>query len=344
MPIAPLTSLGTGGSARYFVRAESDAEVVAALDWAEQAGHPVLLLGGGSNLVCSDSGFAGLVLLLAQRGRAALSGQRLPGRRHLRVAAGESWDAFVAACCAERLSGVECLSGIPGSVGATPIQNVGAYGQEVSETVDAVRCYDRAERRIVTLSNVECEFGYRSSRFKTQERDRFVVLSVDFVLQENGPAAVLYPELQHALGERAEPSLDEVRAAVLRLRASKSMLLDRDDENGRSCGSFFVNVVLDAAELAALETRAAPLVPPRFPQPDGRFKIPAAWLIQHAGFDKGHRRGPVGLSTKHTLCVVAHDGATSADVVAFARHLCAGVELRFGVRLEPEPTLIGITW
>lgn len=324
------------------MRTESETEVVQALSWAEDAGLPVLLLGGGSNLVCADAGFPGLVLQLADRGQQLLSASG--GRRRVRIAAGQLWDRFVAACCDELLAGLECLSGIPGSVGATPIQNVGAYGQEVSECIDAVRCFDRWERRVVSLSNAECEFGYRTSRFKTRERERFVVLSVDFALQENGPPAIRYPELEQALSAIPQPSLAQVRATVLQLRAAKSMLLDPSDENGRSCGSFFVNAVLSAAEFSALQARAAPLVPPHFMQTDGRVKVPSAWLIQHAGFDKGHRQGPVGLSSKHTLCVVAHEGATSADVVAFARDVSTAVEQRFGIRLEPEPTLIGIAW
>ena len=337
--LADHTTLRVGGPARRWLEPATEAELVALVRAADERGEPVLVLGGGSNVVVADAGFDGTVvhtgLLRGLRTEdvAACSGA------FLEVAAGEPWDAFVAASVAAGHVGVESLSGIPGLVGATPIQNVGAYGQEVSQTIARVRVYDRAERRILTRSAAECHFGYRTSVLKAGA-GRFVVLSVSFQLRLGTLSMpVRYAELARTLdvaqGERVP--LAEVRDAVLALRRGKGMVLDADDRDTWSAGSFFTNPVVDAAAAAAL-----PAAAPRYPQPDGGVKTSAAWLIEHAGFSRGHGSGLARLSTRHTLAITNRGGATAADVVALAREIRTGVERAFGVRLVPEPVLIGV--
>jgi UDP-N-acetylmuramate dehydrogenase len=343
-PLSGLLSLGTGGPARWFCQARVLPELQAALDWAAQQPCALLVLGGGTNLVMADAGFDGLVIQMAFDG---VQFEAKPGDTvHVTAGGGVQWDELVLRCCERGLSGVECLSGIPGTVGATPIQNVGAYGQEICQTLLSALCYDRHTRCSVQLSNSDCGFAYRDSRFKHQDRGRFVVLSVTFALHAHGRARVAYPELAARLEQLGiiEPTPSQLREVVLQLRADKSMLLNATDPNSRSCGSFFLNPILSAADYRALCERASPDAPPSFPQAGGRVKVPAAWLIQHAGFSRGYREGDVGLSTRHTLCVVAHPGATSSAVVAFAQRLRDAVAERFGVRLEPEPEFVGLAW
>ena len=321
-----LTTLRLGGPAARFLEARTDDEVIAAMTSAE---GPLLVMSGGSNLVVADEGFAGTVVRIASRG-VMIEEERVT------VAAGEPWDEFVARCVSEGFSGVECLSGIPGSAGATPIQNVGAYGQDVSQTVVSVRVYDRDRRAVATLSPADCGFGYRTSVLKGA--DRHVVLAVTFALARSGQAsAVRYAELARAVGDR--PSLVEVREAVLALRRRKGMVIDPGDPDSVSAGSFFVNPVLTADEFASLSSGETP---PSWPEPDGRIKTSAAWLIEHAGFGRGYGNGKVGISSKHTLALVNRGGATTAELVALARELRAGVRDRFGVELQVEPTLVGI--
>jgi UDP-N-acetylmuramate dehydrogenase len=321
------TTLGVGGSARYLIEAKTEADVVAALAFADSHGLPLRVLGGGSNLVISDAGFDGVVLAMGLRG---LSFSRPSGDAELRAAAGEPWDAVVAKTVERGLAGLEALSGIPGSAGATPIQNVGAYGQEVAETISSVRVIDRSTRT-----------AYRDSFFKSEAPERYVVTEVRFALSERQPAAVRYPDLKRELLRRghAEPSLAELRACVLAVRRDKSMLLDPSDPNGRSCGSFFLNPIVTAEDAARVRELALGRDVPLYPQPDGRVKIAAAWLIEQSGFAKGLREGPVGLSTKHALSIVAHAGARAADVLALCARIQAGVKARFGVELAPEPNV-----
>ncbi len=342
--LAPLTSLGTGGTARWFCEASTLGELQNAVLWANRNNLPLAVLGGGSNVVFSDDTFNGLVLRVAMAGREPCAEAANPAC--WRVAAGEPWDDFVKFCCEADLAGVECLSGIPGSVGATPIQNVGAYGQEVCQVIRSVRCLERETLAVVDIPNGDCDFAYRSSRFKRQDAGRFIVLSVEFELRPGAAPELRYAELENEANRRglSSPSLADIREAVLTLRSQKSMLLDPNDPNGRSCGSFFVNTIVTREEFQRLRQRAAPSAPPHFEQDDGTLKVPSAWLIQHAGFDKGHREGNVGLSTKHTLCVVAHSGATSAEVVRFARRVRDQVWDTFGVCLQPEPVFIGHDW
>jgi UDP-N-acetylmuramate dehydrogenase len=329
-PLAPLTTLRLGGPAKRLVSVGTEAELVEAV---READEPLLLLAGGSNLVLPDAGWPGVVVRIETRGierDGAL----------LEVQAGEPWDDLVAATVEEGLAGFECLSGIPGSVGATPIQNVGAYGQEVSETVRSVRVLDRTTGTIDELAPADCGFTYRSSAFKRAAR--WVVLAVTFAVHRADSSQPLrYAELARALdlepGARAP--LCEVREAVLALRRGKGMVLDPADPDTISAGSFFMNPILDADTVAALRPR-----PPAFPQPDGRVKTSAAWLIERAGFAKGYARGRVAISSKHALALVNRGGASTGELLALAREIAAGVRERFGVQLEPEPTIVGEAW
>jgi UDP-N-acetylmuramate dehydrogenase len=332
--LSELTTLRLGGPAGSVVETRDEAQLVEAA-----RADDVLLVAGGSNLVIADEGWPGTVVRVLTRGVE----ERAPGE--LTVAAGEEWDPFVARCVAEGLAGVESLSGIPGSIGATPIQNVGAYGQEVAETIVGVRALERASGAVVELAPEECGFAYRSSAFK-RDPGRWVVLAVTFALERrelSGPLA--YAELARTLGVRPGEGapLAEVREAVLGLRRGKGMVLDPDDPDAVSAGSFFTNPILSEDEFAALERRAER--PPRFPEPDGRVKTSAAWLIERAGFHRGHGNpAGIAISSKHTLALTNRGGGTTAELLALAREIAAGVEERFGVRLEPEPTLVGVAW
>jgi len=340
VPLAPHCTLRVGGAARFLVEAVDEATVLEAVEWARTRGLPVRVLGGGSNLVIADGGVDGLVLKIGLRGVTARPG---PGAVEVTAAAGESWDALVRHTVEQGWAGLECLSGIPGLVGATPIQNVGAYGQEVSDTVAAVRALDGETGQVVTLGPADCAFGYRDSLFKSRAPGRYVVLAVTYRLAPGGAPSLRYADVAREL-ERSgvsRPTLAQVRQTVITVRRSKSMVLEAGDSNARSCGSFFLNPLVDATQLAHVEARAAGLEMPRWPHPDGRTKLSAAWLIERAGFSRGQCDGPVGLSTRHTLAVVCHDGARARDVVAFARKVRAGVEARFGVRLHPEPVFWG---
>jgi UDP-N-acetylmuramate dehydrogenase len=320
------------------VEAASSEELVAAVRAADDADEPVLLVAGGSNLLVDDAGFGGRVVLVRSRGVDVLSRDACAGA-FVRVAAGEDWGPVVERAVGEGWSGLEALSGIPGSTGATPVQNVGAYGQEVADTLASVRVYDRAERRVRTLAAADCGFAYRWSRFKAAP-GRWVVLDVTFQLPVGELSApVRYAELARALdvpvGARAP--LAEVRSAVLALRRGKGMVLDPDDRDTWSAGSFFTNPVLDEAAAEAL-----PVDAPRFPAGDGRVKTSAAWLIEQAGFGKGHGLpGSASLSTKHTLALTNRGGASAADLLALAREVRDGVRERFGVELVNEPVLVG---
>lgn len=327
VPLAPFTTIRIGGPARYFVRATDIDALREAIDWARERSLPLFILGGGSNLLISDNGFDGLVVHLDLRGINVIAEDEYA---MVRVAAGEVWDEFVAMAVSREWAGFECLSGIPGSVGATPIQNVGAYGQEVSETIARVEVLDRRDGLVKTLTNWDCRFGYRSSVFKSYERDRYVVTAVTFRLKVGGPATVRYPELQKAV---SSDDLQEVRNAVIAIRRRKGMVLDPADPDTRSDGSFFMNPIVDPSE-ASKEM-------PRFPASDGKVKLSAAWLIEHAGFEKGFTLGNAGLSTKHTLAVINRGGASARDVLALVELIQQRVREKFGIDLHPEPNFIG---
>jgi len=336
VPLCHRTTLRLGGPAARLVTATCSEEIVSAVSAADEAGEPLLVLGGGSNLVVADDGFPGTVVALASRG-VDVASDACAGVS-VRVSAGESWERLVERAIAEQWVGVEALSGIPGQVGATPIQNVGAYGQEVADTIAAVRTYDRTTGTPRTFAAEECGFGYRTSRFK-QQPDRFVVLDVTFQFRLGDRAApIRYAELADMLGVEAgdRPSAEEVRAAVLSLRRSKGMVLDPDDHDTWSAGSFFTNPVLDAGAAARF-----PAAVPRWHQPDGRTKISAAWLIEQAGFAKGYGNERVGLSHKHTLALTNRGDATTEDLLALAREIRQTVLARFGVVLVSEPVMVG---
>ncbi len=360
VPLAGHTTLRLGGPARHFAEAPDDVELIAQVWAADERGEPLLVLGGGSNLVVADEGFPGTVAHVATRGiRHEPDGDRVL----LTVAAGEDWDTVVAGTVADGLAGLECLSGIPGLAGATPIQNVGAYGQEVAQTVVAVRGYDRERGAVVDLAAAECGFGYRTSAFKRSLRSwaagpavtgRFVVLSVTFRLARSARSApVRYAELARTLGvpEGGRAPLGEVRSAVLDLRRGKGMVLDPADPDTRSAGSFFTNPVLDPAAFAELKQAVATTLGPgagvpTFPAGPGQVKVSAAWLIEHAGFAKGYQPGAgqdgARISFKHTLALVNPGAATTATLLALAREITGGVRKAFGVDLTPEPVLVGV--
>ncbi len=333
--LADYTTFHLGGPARRFVTATDVDALQAAVTEADEAGEPVLLLGGGSNLLVADEGFAGTVVRIATSGVDVESSDEVVIAT---VAAGESWDGFVVRAVESGWAGVECLSGIPGLVGSTPIQNVGAYGADVAQVISAVRVFDRRERAGVTLSAAQCRFGYRDSLFK-RSPGRYIVLSVEMRLRTgdlSGP--VRYPELANrlnvAVGDRAP--IGDVRDAVVALRRSKGMVIDPQDHDTWSAGSFFTNPFVTPQQAAMLPAEA-----PRFPQDDGTVKTSAAWLISHAGFAKGFGTPPATLSTKHVLALTNRGGASAADILGLARTVRAGVERAYGIVLEPEPNLVG---
>jgi len=339
-PLGARTTLGVGGDARYLVEAHSEGDVCQALDWAERRGVPVRVLGGGSNLLIADAGFAGLVIAVRLRG---ISISSPDGDATLTAAAGEPWDDVVAAAVSRGLAGLEGLSGIPGCAGATPIQNVGAYGQEVAETITSLRAIDRTTRRTVELSAQDCRFAYRDSFFKSEAPERYVVTQVSFGLAQRPPAPVRYPDLAREVAKRglATPTLRELRDCVLAVRADKSMLLDPADPNCRSCGSFFLNPIVAPSDVERVRAALPGVTVPTYPQADGRVKLAAGFLIEQGGFSKGLRDGNVGLSTKHALAIVAHAGANAEEVRRLAERIQDGVRVRFGVQLSPEPNFWG---
>jgi UDP-N-acetylmuramate dehydrogenase len=339
VPLAPLTTLGVGGPARYFFEAQSDYAVIEAVQWTKERSLPLFVLGGGSNLLVADRGFPGLVLKVAINEIGELT------RGYFVVGAGESWDAFVARAIEANCGGVECLSGIPGTVGGTPVQNVGAYGQEVSETIGLVKAVSTEDGSFHEFKNPECAFGYRRSKFNTSERGRWIITEVWFLLQPDARPSIGYRDLKDYFGARkiAEPTLQQTRDAVREIRRSKAMLIVPGDDDARSAGSFFKNPVLapdDYQRLVELAAQRGEKVP-SYPAPGQTFKVPAAWLVEHSGLAKGTTRGPVGISRKHALAIVNRGGATAADVIAFKNEIQQRVRATFGVELAPEPVMVG---
>jgi len=330
-PLAPFTTLGIGGPARWFARAAHVEHVIAACG---RDATPLFVLGGGSNLVVADEGFDGLVLQIAIRGVTTT-----PRGEDVIVTAGggESWDSFVEHAVKQNLGGLECLSGIPGTVGGTPIQNVGAYGQEVATSIEWVAAVDRLTTSVVRMTGEQCRFSYRESRFKREDPGRFVIAEVAFRLKRGVPPTVAYPDLVGYLAEQhiACPTLQDVRDAVLQVRRRKGMVLDPADPDTRSVGSFFMNPVLDRATFEPIAQA------PHYLMDNDRVKIPAAWLIQQSGFVRGHADGAVGLSTKHPLAIINRGGATARDVLRLARRIKRAVRDRFDVNLRPEPVFVG---
>ena len=333
--LAPYTTMKIGGRARFFVKATTERDVVDALRFAADRGLEVFVLGGGSNVLISDNGFDGLVLQIAMPG---IESEEEQDRVLLTVHAGEDWDRFVGYCVSRELAGIECLSGIPGSVGGTPVQNVGAYGQEVSQAIVSVRCIDRQKLSIVDLDNNECGFSYRKSIFNSNDAGRFIVLSVRFALLKNGAPKIEYKDLREYFAERI-PTLSEVREAVLTIRRAKSMVIDPNDPNSQSAGSFFKNPIVPFEKYA--EIRAVFPDTPSFAFDDKSVKVPAAWLIEHAGFSKGFSLGNAGISSNHTLAIINCGNATSAEIVALKNRIQDVVKDKFGIGLQPEPIFVG---
>lgn len=339
--LAPFTTLKIGGAARFFVQAENENQILEAVRFAAENSLEVFVLGGGSNVLIADEGFDGLVL------RIAIKGISLTGEKNeivsVKAGAGEDWDDFCRFCVEKNLAGVECLSGIPGFVGGTPVQNVGAYGQEVSETITKARVFDRKSGEFLDLTNKDCKFSYRASIFNTTDKNRFIVSAVTFALKENGAPKIVYKDLQQFFGERA-PDLAETRAAVLQIRRAKSMVIDPDDVNSRSAGSFFKNPVVDANRYREIFEKARALGignVPKFDVSSNKVKIPAAWLIEQSGFAKGFRSGKVGISTRHSLAIVNFQNGTARDVLDLKNKIQTTVEKKFGIRLTPEPVFVG---
>ena len=337
VPLAPLTTFKVGGAARYFVEARGEEDVCAAVGEARSHDWPLFVLGGGSNLLISDGGWPGLVLKIALTG---ISERREGSRTWFDAAAGEDWDGFVAHAVAQDCAGIECLSGIPGTVGGTPVQNVGAYGQEVSETITSVRVLDTTTDNTRELENADSGFAYRSSIFNAQERGRYIVLRVSFALRSGGAAQIKYADLKNYFaGRSGPPTLAETRQAVRAIRLSKAMLIVPGDDDCRSAGSFFKNPVLTREAFDQLQSHNGPI--PNFPARDGMVKVAAAWLVEHAGFPKGLMRGPVGISRRHALAIVNRGGATAADIIALKDEIQQRVLDAFGVQLHPEPVFVG---
>jgi UDP-N-acetylmuramate dehydrogenase len=339
--LAPLTTFKVGGPARYFAEAKTPKDVSEGVAFAQSRSLPLFVIGGGSNLVISDSGWPGLVIKIGIKG---IDERAEGGKKLFEVGAGEEWDNFVAHAVARNCAGVECLSGIPGSVGGTPVQNVGAYGQEVSETVESVLALDLKDGQLHELCNDACGFGYRSSIFNTSQKGRYIIVRVTYVLEPGGEPQILYADLKkHFAGREIAPKLADVREAVRRIRASKGMLITPGDEHCRSAGSFFKNPMLTKEQFDALTQRALAkgYEIPSYPALESQRKVSAAWLVEHSGFSKGFDSGRVGISRKHALAIVNRGEATAADILGLKEHIQDRVEEIWGIRLEPEPVFVG---
>ena len=344
IPLAPLTTIKIGGPAKYLVDAKSVAEVQEAVTFARARDLALFTLGGGSNLVIADAGWPGLVLKISLQGIDQQAGQNKDGKVLFDVGAGESWDKFVSRAVMARCAGVECLSGIPGSVGGTPVQNVGAYGQEVSETIAEVQVLDLKDGQVRELCNEACGFAYRTSIFNTTERGRFIVLRVTYALTPEGKPRIAYADLlRHFEGRETTPDLAETREAVRHIRALKGMLIVPGDPDCQSAGSFFKNPVLSEEQHEDLKRRAAArgLIVPSYPALETHKKISAAWLVERSGFAKGFGSERVGISTRHALAIVNRGGASAADVLVLKEQIQNRVEEIWGIRLEPEPVMVG---
>lgn len=336
--LAPLTTFGIGGPARWFAEVSTESEMVEAIEFARDQRLQLFVLGGGSNLLISDAGFPGVVLHIALRG---IRTESCGDKRIFHVAAGEDWDGLVKLAIGQNCAGVECLAGIPGTVGGTPIQNVGAYGQEVSDTILAVRAYDRQTGQFVELAKEDCSFSYRRSMFNTVARDRYIVSQVDYLLTPGAPPRIAYADLQRRFltGNKA-PSLAEVADVVREIRHGKGMLVVEGEPDCRSAGSFFKNPIISEAHYAEIQSKEGAEVP-HYPAGAGKVKLPAAWLMERAGFTKGYAMGRAGVSSRHTLALINRGGATAADIFSLRDAVISGVQARFGITLEPEPVVVG---
>ena len=342
--LAPLTTFKIGGNARFFIEAESTEDIIETVEFAEKNNFDIFILGGGSNILIADEGFDGVVLQIATKG-IDITGEN--GCYFVTAQAGEDWDEFVEFCVRRNLAGLECLSGIPGFVGGTPIQNVGAYGQEVSETITNVRVYDRKTKNILELSNEECGFEYRQSIFNTTEKSRFIILAVTYKLEKDGMPKIIYADLQKFFRGQ-NPALRDVREAVKKIRESKGMLVRQAGFDSQSAGSFFKNPVISDEQFAEIENIARKLrligedeKIPFYPAGENLKKIPAAWLIEKTGFAKGYTNGNAGLSSKHTLALTNRGEAKAADILNLQKEIEIKIKNLFGIELKPEPNFIG---
>jgi UDP-N-acetylmuramate dehydrogenase len=341
VPLGPMTTLGVGGASRWYAEVRTEDELRSAVGWAAECRLSLFVLGGGSNLVISDNGWPGLTLRIQLKG---VTRTRENSREVLQAGAGEDWDLLVALAVEANCAGVECLSGIPGSVGGTPVQNVGAYGQDVSETITQVRAFELASGEFVEFNNSNCGFGYRTSRFNTTEKGKFIITRVTFALVPNGSPNVKYGDLKNYFaGKQSSPTLQETREAVRSIRHGKAMLIVEGDEDCRSAGSFFKNPVVDSAiyDRVAAQVSAGGLTPPKYPAGDGRVKIAAAWLVEQSGMHKGFELGRVAISRRHALAIVNRGGATAAEVIALKERVQQQVRDKFGIELQPEPVFVG---
>ncbi|MBI4853343.1 MAG: UDP-N-acetylmuramate dehydrogenase [Acidobacteria bacterium] len=342
--LKPYTTLGIGGLASYFVDADREEIIFEAIKWANKEEKELFVLGGGSNLVVADSGFSGLVLHINTR---AIESNYKDDKVFVTLASGENWDDFVALAVKNNWQGIECLSGIPGKVGATPIQNVGAYGQEVKDTITEVQAYDRKLEKLVSFSNQECDFSYRQSFFKSQAKDRYVILKVTYSLSLNTPPRLNYPELKKYVLENisSTPTLLDIHESVLRLRRSKSMVIDAQDPNSRSVGSFFMNPIIEEKKLNLIKEKLLKEGVndniPEFAAREGMVKLSAAWLIEKAGFKKGYQKGRVAISSKHALALINKENGTAKEICLLAEEIQEKVKEKFDIWLEPEAIYIG---
>jgi len=341
VPLAPLTTLKVGGAARYLIEAQTISEVSEAVEFSRSRSLPLFVLGGGSNVVISDAGWPGVVLKIGITGINHRHGHE---EVVFEAGAGEDWDKFVGLVVAHNCAGIECLSGIPGSVGGTPVQNVGAYGQEVASTIESVLALDLRDGQLHELCNQACGFSYRTSIFNTSERGRFIILQVNYALKHGGDAYIAYAELKkYFAGWSEKPTLANTRDAVRKIRAGKGMLITAGDDDSRSVGSFFKNPILSAEQYQALTARAAAknLQIPSYPALDAQKKVSAAWLVEHSGFSKGYGNGSVGISRKHALAIVNRGNATAAEILSFKEDIQQRVREIWGILLEPEPVFVG---
>jgi len=348
VPLAPLTTLQVGGAGRYFTELKREDDVGEAVQFAKSRSLPLFVLGGGSNLLVADSGWPGLVLRIAIGGIATPATNDAGNTVLFSVGAGVNWDDFVAQAVAQNCAGVECLSGIPGSVGGTPVQNVGAYGQEVADTIESVRVFDLKEDRVVVLPRPACGFRYRSSIFNSTESGRYIILRVNYRLKRGGAPSLKYADLQkyfagYSAEKKTPPTLAETRAAVREIRRSKGMLIVPGDDDCRSAGSFFKNPVLSEEQFRDFSARAAArgLEIPSYPALDAQHKVSAAWLVEHSGFSKGYGVGAAGISRKHALALINRGDAKARDIVGLKDEILHGVQQAWGIRLEPEPVFVG---
>ncbi len=340
VPLAPLTTFQVGGPARWLVEAATEDDVRAAVDLARSRGLPLFILGGGSNLVVADAGFPGLVLKIALLG---VEESPHGDQRVFEVAAGEDWDAFVARAVARDCAGIECLSGIPGTVGGTPVQNVGAYSQQVADTITSVRVLDLEQNQVLDLANADAGFTYRASIFNSSARGRYIVLRVSYALTPGGKPTLEYADLKKHFEGKPDPTRAEVREAVRQIRLSKAMLIVPGDPDCLSAGSFFKTPIINQTEYARIAGIAGQkgLKPPSYPAPDGRVKLAAAWLVEQSGFNRGFVRGNVGISTRHSLAIINRGGATAAEIIALKNDIQQRVFDSYGVQLQPEPVFLG---